>query len=289
MSAPAPAMWSRIRRHRRRRGSRCASNLHNPDGSGFSLAVMPYVSLPTGQRRHRRRRLGRGCWCRSTTSCRTASTLALTAEADAAVDADGSGRHLAYSAVFGLGAKLTEKRRRRPPSSRSRATRIRPAISTRRWPAFPRTGRPTTTPNSTSAPISGSTATRPTPSSISAWSGGSESVSAKLTQAGAGPRLGLAPTTVYAMGRRVEAGPVPISEAEKRSSETTRAAPPPPSPDSLRRCRGDGRPNGGLRGSRRDRRGRGPRRRNPRPRRTRRRLRMKRLIACRAASPSGDQ
>jgi hypothetical protein len=84
-------------------------NLHNPDGSGFSIAVMPYVSLPTG-----RDGIGAGDWGAGmlvpvTYALPHGLSLDLTAEADAAVDADGSGRHLAYSAVFGMDVKLTEK------------------------------------------------------------------------------------------------------------------------------------------------------------------------------------
>jgi len=84
-------------------------NLHNPDGSGFSIALMTYVSLPTG-----RDGIGAGDWGAGmlvpvTYALPNGLSLDLTAEADAAVDADGNGRHLAYSAVFGMDVKLTEK------------------------------------------------------------------------------------------------------------------------------------------------------------------------------------
>lgn len=81
-------------------------NLHNPDGSGFSLAVMPYVTLPVG-----RRPIGAGDWgggLRMPVSVELNDTVSLTAtpELDAAVDEDGHGRHLAYGSAAGLGLDL---------------------------------------------------------------------------------------------------------------------------------------------------------------------------------------
>jgi hypothetical protein len=84
-------------------------NLHNPDGSGFSLAAMPYLSLPTGHDGIGAGDWGAGLLVPINYTLSNGPTLALTAEADAAPDADGSGRHLAYSAVFGLGMKLIGK------------------------------------------------------------------------------------------------------------------------------------------------------------------------------------
>lgn len=84
-------------------------NLHNPDGSGFSVAALPYVSLPVG-----RMPVGAGDWGAGfllpiSYELSDRVSLAFTPEADAAVDSDGNGRHLAYSAAGGLGLKLSDK------------------------------------------------------------------------------------------------------------------------------------------------------------------------------------
>src|SRR5436305_11360031 len=84
-------------------------NLHNPDGSGFSLAVMPYVSLPTGHDGIGAGDWGAGLLVPINYTLSNGPTLALTAEGDAAPDADGSGRYVAYRAVVGLGMKLIVK------------------------------------------------------------------------------------------------------------------------------------------------------------------------------------
>jgi outer membrane putative beta-barrel porin/alpha-amylase len=84
-------------------------NLHNPDGTGFSVALMPFATLPTGSNG-----IGAGDWAGGlrvpmSYQLSHAVTLDLTTEADAAVDADGSGRHFAYSAIFGLDTSVTDK------------------------------------------------------------------------------------------------------------------------------------------------------------------------------------
>ena len=84
------------------------ANLLHPDGSGLSIAVQPFVSLPVG-----RTPVGAGDWGAGvvvpvTYDLSDALNLATTSEIDAAVDADGSGRHLAYSEVVGLGVKLSK-------------------------------------------------------------------------------------------------------------------------------------------------------------------------------------
>jgi hypothetical protein len=84
-------------------------NLHNPDGSGFSIAIMPYATLPTGSDGIGAGDWGAGVLVPVSYALPHGFSLALTAEADAAVDADGKGRHFAYNAVFGLGASLTQK------------------------------------------------------------------------------------------------------------------------------------------------------------------------------------
>ena len=83
-------------------------NLRNPDGSGLSLAVTPYATLPVG-----RQPIGAGDWGAGVDATMSYElnevfSVALTAESDAAVDEDGDGRHFAYGAVAGLSAKLSD-------------------------------------------------------------------------------------------------------------------------------------------------------------------------------------
>lgn len=85
------------------------ANLHHPDGKGLSFAVQPFATLPVG-----RTPVGMGDWGAGvvapiTYDLNDTFNLQFTGEADAAVDEDGDGRHLAYSGVAGLAAKLTEK------------------------------------------------------------------------------------------------------------------------------------------------------------------------------------
>jgi hypothetical protein len=84
------------------------ANLASPDGSGASLALLPTLSVPVG-----RRPIGAGDWgwglrVPASYELSPALSLALTPEVDAAVDADGAGRHLAYGGVAGIGAQLSE-------------------------------------------------------------------------------------------------------------------------------------------------------------------------------------
>ena len=84
-------------------------NLAHPDGDGFSIALLPFATLPTG-----RNQVGAGDWGAGllvpvTYALNRTFTLELTPEIDAAVDEDGNGRHLAYGGVVGLQAKLGEK------------------------------------------------------------------------------------------------------------------------------------------------------------------------------------
>lgn len=77
-------------------------NLSNPDGSGFSLALMPYATVPVGSSP-----IGGGDWSAGLIApigfdLSDQVNLALTPEIDAAVDEDGSGRHLAFGSVLGL-------------------------------------------------------------------------------------------------------------------------------------------------------------------------------------------
>lgn len=83
-------------------------NLASPDGSGFSFAIQPQVSLPVG-----RAPIGAGDWGATLiapVSYDLSDTIQLqaTPEVDAAVDADGDGRHLAFGTVIGLGIDLSD-------------------------------------------------------------------------------------------------------------------------------------------------------------------------------------
>ncbi|UKK85472.1 transporter [Sphingopyxis sp. BSN-002] len=81
-------------------------NLRNPDGSGFSIAAMPYASVPTGGSG-----VGAGDWGAGLlvpVSIEAGSvSIGLTPHVDAAVDGDGNGRHLAYGTVAGIGFDLS--------------------------------------------------------------------------------------------------------------------------------------------------------------------------------------
>ena len=82
-------------------------NLRHPDGSGFSIAAMPYATLPVGGAG-----VGAGDWGAGLLVPASfdlgAVSLGLTPHVDAAVDADGDGRHLAYGSVVGLGFDVSE-------------------------------------------------------------------------------------------------------------------------------------------------------------------------------------
>ena len=83
------------------------TNLKNPDGSGVSIAVQPSVSLPVGGSG-----IGAGTWGISLVvpmsfQLNSAIQFALTPEVDAAPNADGSGRHVRYGGVLGVGIPMT--------------------------------------------------------------------------------------------------------------------------------------------------------------------------------------
>jgi len=83
-------------------------NLRNPDGSGLSIALLPYATLPVG-----RGPIGAGDWGAGligSISYELSDTLQVVAspEIDAAVDEDGDGRHLAYGGEVGLSGTLTD-------------------------------------------------------------------------------------------------------------------------------------------------------------------------------------
>jgi hypothetical protein len=84
-------------------------NLKNPDGSGFSVALLPYATLPTAKSAIGAGDWGAGLIVPVNYALNNTLSLELTPEIDAAVDGDGHGRHLAYGSVIGLQAKLSEK------------------------------------------------------------------------------------------------------------------------------------------------------------------------------------
>ncbi|HWI86487.1 MAG TPA: transporter [Sphingomonas sp.] len=84
-------------------------NLFHPDGGDFSLALLPYATLPTGKKG-----IGAGDWGAGLLiplgfDLTEKLTLVATPEIDAAIDEDGKGRHAAYGSAAGLGVKLGEK------------------------------------------------------------------------------------------------------------------------------------------------------------------------------------
>ncbi len=82
-------------------------NLHNPSGSGFSIAALPYVTLPTGGKAIGAGDWGAGLIVPVSFALSEKLTLSLTPEVDAAVDEDRNGRHLAYGSVAGLGYEIS--------------------------------------------------------------------------------------------------------------------------------------------------------------------------------------
>lgn len=83
-------------------------NLRNPDGSGFSVAVLPYATLPTGGAAIGAGDWGAGLIVPVSYELGKGVALQLTPEVDAAVDEDGDGRHLAYGSVVGLGLEISD-------------------------------------------------------------------------------------------------------------------------------------------------------------------------------------
>lgn len=83
-------------------------NLRNPDGSGFSIAVLPYATLPTGGSAIGAGDWGAGLLLPVSYELSKGVALQLAPEVDAAVDEDGDGRHLAYGSVMGLGLDISD-------------------------------------------------------------------------------------------------------------------------------------------------------------------------------------
>lgn len=83
-------------------------NLRNPDGSGFSVALMPYASVPTGGSAIGDGDWGAGLLLPVSFDIGHGLSLEWVPEIDAAVDEDRSGRHVAYGSVAGLGFDLSD-------------------------------------------------------------------------------------------------------------------------------------------------------------------------------------
>ena len=84
-------------------------NLSHPDGSGLSLALLPYATLPSGHQGVGAGDWGAGLLVPVTYELSDSLMLELTPEVDASVNENGNGRHLAYGSVVGLQAKVTQK------------------------------------------------------------------------------------------------------------------------------------------------------------------------------------
>lgn len=82
-------------------------NIMNPDGSGTSVSVMPFLKVPTGSDDFGAGDWGAGMIVPISFEVSKGVRLALSPEIDAAVDSDGNGRHVAFGSVVGLGFSLT--------------------------------------------------------------------------------------------------------------------------------------------------------------------------------------
>jgi hypothetical protein len=83
-------------------------NLANPDGSGFSLALMPFATLPTGNSAIGAGDGSAGLLVPLSFDLGENVQLGLTGRAEAVADEDRDGRHLAYGAVAGLSVPLSD-------------------------------------------------------------------------------------------------------------------------------------------------------------------------------------
>lgn len=84
-------------------------NLVSPDGSGFSVALQPYATLPAGNAA-----IGAGDWSAglmAPANFDLSETLhiGLTPQVEAAVDGDRDGRHLNFGAVAGVSVDIGDK------------------------------------------------------------------------------------------------------------------------------------------------------------------------------------
>ncbi|MCU6454797.1 transporter [Sphingomonas sp. A2-49] len=84
------------------------ASLHNPDGSGLSVAALPYVTLPVGGSRIGGGAVGAGLLIPVTYALGDTVQLDATPEIDAQPNAERSGRHLRYSVAGGATVELTK-------------------------------------------------------------------------------------------------------------------------------------------------------------------------------------
>lgn len=83
-------------------------NLVNPDGASPSVAIQGYVSLPTGTGPLRSGDWGAGVALPLSVDLSPRLSFGATPRLNAAVDADGDGRHVALGTSAGLGLSLTD-------------------------------------------------------------------------------------------------------------------------------------------------------------------------------------
>ncbi|HEX8668545.1 MAG TPA: transporter [Allosphingosinicella sp.] len=83
-------------------------NLRNPDGSGFSAAIMPYATLPAGGAAIGAGDWGAGLILPVSYELPGGFALGFTGSVDAAVDEDRHGRHMSFGGVAGLDIPLGE-------------------------------------------------------------------------------------------------------------------------------------------------------------------------------------
>lgn len=83
-------------------------NLRHPDGAGFSLALLPYATVPTGGSTIGAGDWGAGLLIPVSYELRDGVAIEFTPEIDAAVDEDRHGRHLAYGSVVGIDVDLSK-------------------------------------------------------------------------------------------------------------------------------------------------------------------------------------
>ena len=84
-------------------------NLSNPSGDGFSLALLPYATLPTGKKDIGAGDWGAGLLIPVSFDLTDKVSWEATPEVDAAVDDDGKGRHLAFGSAAGLGIDISKR------------------------------------------------------------------------------------------------------------------------------------------------------------------------------------
>lgn len=83
-------------------------NLANPDGSGFSIAVMPFATVPTGGATIGAGDWGAGLLVPVSVALNDDISLIATPEIDAAVDADRDGRHARFGSTAGIAFSVSD-------------------------------------------------------------------------------------------------------------------------------------------------------------------------------------